>query len=204
MTGKRNRRKLSDEETLLWHQVRRTVTPLRDRPAMPAVMTAQEAKRAFEEAMGEGKPRRAKNETAPDEIRSPVLHPQRPPQPKQPPKPEAAIDRPTTRKLAKGRIAIDARIDLHAMTQNVAHDRLYTFLADARSRGCRHVLVVTGKGRSLGSEGVLKRMVPVWLNHPSFAELVSGYSSAHRAHGGEGAIYIRLRRLARGDGSLRS
>ena len=82
------------------------------------------------------------------------------------------------------------------MTQDIAHDRLYASLLDARAYGARHVLVVTGKGASLGSEGVLKRMVPVWLDNPRFSALVSGYASASRHHGGEGAIYIRLRKQA--------
>lgn len=201
MTKKGHRRKLSDEETILWHRVGRTVTPLGDRPLVPPV-AVEDADREFREAMN-GKRPAAKPETRETGIRSPFAHDRAPPAPKPKPRVEPHIDRPTTRKLAKGRIAIDAKIDLHAMTQNLAYDRLYAFLADQRSRGARHVLVVTGKGRSLGSEGVLKRMVPVWLNSARFSGLVSGYSSASRHHGGEGAIYVRLRKLARSDGSVR-
>lgn len=203
MSSKRGRRKLSEEEAILWHRVGRTVTPLRDRPLALNGIAQEAAEREFLEAMQEARPKTQAKPAADGDIRSPIAHHRQPPAPKQPPTPNPAIDRPTTRKIAKGRIAIDARIDLHAMTQDQAHDRLYTFLADQRSRGARHVLVVTGKGRSLGSEGVLKRMVPVWLAGPRFAGLVSGYASASRHHGGEGAIYIRLRRLARADGSIR-
>ena len=200
MSKKGHRRKLSEEETILWHRVRRTVTPLRDR-AMVLPAAVEDPEREFLDAMKGGKPLK-KNAAIATDIKSPVPHGHLPP-PAPRPRPEPHIDRPTTRKLAKGRIAIDARIDLHAMTQDVAYDRLYAFLADQRSRGARHVLVVTGKGRSLGSEGVLKRMVPVWLNSARFAGLVSGYSLASRQHGGEGAIYVRLRKLARPDGSVR-
>lgn len=201
MTKKGQRRRLSDEEVILWHRVGRTVTPLRDRPLVsPAVI--EDAEREFREAMdGKRTVTKIPQET---DIRSPFPHDRSPPAPNPKPRVEPHIDRPTTRKLAKGRIAIDAKIDLHAMTQDLAYDRLYAFIADQRSRGARHVLVVTGKGRSLGSEGVLKRMVPVWLNSARFAGLVSGYSSASRHHGGEGAIYVRLRKLARSDGSVRS
>lgn len=203
MTTKRSRRKLTEEETILWHRVGRTVTPLRDRSVVTAGASDEELKRDFLKAM-DGAPRPAGKPPAQEtDIRSPLPHGRPAPAPKPAPRPERQIDRPTARKIAKGRITIDARIDLHAMTQDQAHDRLYAFLADTRSQGCRHVLVVTGKGRSLGSEGVLKRMVPVWLNSPRFSGLVSGYSSASRQHGGEGAIYIRLRKLARADGSLR-
>ena len=199
MTGKHKRRRLSEEETILWHKVGRTVTPLRDRPVVSASVL-EDAAREFSEAMNGERPKPAK--TTARDMKSPVPHKRQPP-PQPWPVVEPRIDRPTTRKLAKGRISIDARIDLHAMTQDQAHDRLYTFLADQRSRGARHVLVVTGKGLSVGSRGVLKRMVPVWLNSPAFAALVSGYSSASRQHGGEGAIYVRLRKLARPDGSLK-
>jgi len=200
VTRKGPRRKLSEEEMILWHRVGRTVTPLRDRPVVPQA-ALEDAGREFREAMN-GRQSAAKPARNSD-IRSPFAHDRAPPAPKPKPRVEPHIDRPTTRKLARGRIAIDATIDLHAMTQDLAYDRLYAFLADQRSRGARHVLVVTGKGRSSGSEGVLKRMVPVWLNSDRFAGLVSGYSSASRHHGGEGAIYVRLRKLARSDGSVR-
>ncbi|QKV19824.1 Smr/MutS family protein [Oricola thermophila] len=198
MSGKRHRRSLTEEERRLWRRVGRTVTPLRDRDvAMP---DSENLGREFLDAMDtagpqDGPPARDR--------KSPLARRYAPPPP--PPKPsrEPGIDRPTTRKLAKGRISIDARMDLHEMTQDVAYDRLYAFLADQRSRGARHVLVVTGKGRSPGSEGILKRMVPVWLNSARFAGLVSGYTQASRHHGGEGAIYVRLRRLSHPDGSLR-
>ncbi|WP_425416571.1 Smr/MutS family protein [Oricola indica] len=202
MKDGKTRRKLSDEETILWYRVERTVTPLRDRAVVRPEFNQDEMAREFREALsgGDQSPKPEKSRAA--DIRSPIQHVHRPPAPKSR-KPEPLIDRPTTRKIAKGRISIDSRVDLHAMTQDQAHDRLYAFLASARSRGDRHVLVVTGKGRSPGSEGVLKRMVPVWLNGPRFSELVSGYSSASRHHGGEGAIYVRLRRLSRPDGSMR-
>lgn len=199
MSTKRQRRGLSEEEKILWHRVGRTVTPLQGRiAALPAGIEASE--REFLEAMAAGEkpgPKAAKTAPGPG-----FAEGAKPPSFRREPRPEPHIDRPTTKKLAKGRLSIDARIDLHAMTQDQAHDRLYVFLADARSRGARHVLVVTGKGRSLGSEGVLKRMVPIWLGSARFAGLVSGYASASRHHGGEGAIYIRLRRLARPDGSV--
>jgi len=201
MTKKGHRRKLSEDETILWHRVGRTVTPLRDRSLVPPA-AIEDAEREFREAMNGKKPARD-HPVQETDIRSPFAHDRAPPSPKPKPRVEPHIDRPTARKLSKGRIAIDATIDLHALTQDLAYDRLYTFLADQRSRGARHVLVVTGKGRSLGSEGVLKRMVPVWLNSARFAGLVSGYSSASRHHGGEGAIYVRLRKLARPDGSVR-
>ncbi|KGF69918.1 DNA mismatch repair protein MutS [Hoeflea sp. BAL378] len=104
------------------------------------------------------------------------------------------IEKPVIRKLARGRLPIDGRIDLHGLTQSEAHNLLFGFLARAHERGLRHVLVITGKGASRGSEGVLKRLVPDWLGKPEFRFLISGYEDAARGHGGDGALYIRLRR----------
>jgi DNA-nicking Smr family endonuclease len=98
------------------------------------------------------------------------------------------------RKLARGRLPIDGRIDLHGLTQSEAHNLLFDFIARAHERGLRHVLVITGKGSSRGSQGVLKRLVPEWLAKPEFRFLISGHEDAARSHGGEGALYIRLRR----------
>ncbi|WP_374828850.1 Smr/MutS family protein [Paenochrobactrum pullorum] len=104
------------------------------------------------------------------------------------------LDKPTHRKIAKGRLNIDARIDLHGLTQREAYNLLYGFLADAHARGLRHVLIITGKGRSYGSEGVLKQVVPHWFSTPIFRLLVSAYEDAAHHHGGHGALYVRLRR----------
>ncbi|WP_417414825.1 Smr/MutS family protein [Hoeflea sp.] len=132
----------------------------------------------------------------------PPAVPERPAKPAQPApaahtparKPPHPIEKPVIRKLARGRLPIDGRIDLHGLTQSEAHNLLFGFLARAHERGLRHVLVITGKGASRGSEGALKRAVPVWLTKPEFRFLISGYEDAARSHGGEGALYIRLRR----------
>ena len=119
-----------------------------------------------------------------------------------PKKPPAGIhhplEKPTQRKLAKGRLAIEARLDLHGMFQDEAHDLLLDFLERAHRRGLRHVLVITGKGSSMGSEGALRRAVPLWFSKMEFRFLISSYEWAARHHGGEGAMYVRLSR-SRGD-----
>jgi DNA-nicking Smr family endonuclease len=107
--------------------------------------------------------------------------------------PQQGIDRVTRRKIAKGRFPIDARIDLHGLTQTDAHALLVSFLHRAQAEGCRLVLVITGKGASFGSDGILRRAVPAWLQTPSFRAMVSGFEEAARGHGGAGAIYLRLR-----------
>jgi DNA-nicking Smr family endonuclease len=109
-----------------------------------------------------------------------------------PPEP-AHLGRRAKQRVARGRDPIDGRLDLHGLTQAEAHDALLRFLHTAQTRGARLVMVITGKGRS-GQGGVLKRQVPLWLVLPQFRAMVIGYDEAHQRHGGEGALYLRLRK----------
>lgn len=104
------------------------------------------------------------------------------------------LEKPVKRKLARGHLPIEARIDLHGLAQGEAHGLLLRFLLTAHERGLRHVLVITGKGTSMGSEGALKRAVPLWFALPEFRPLISSHEPAARNHGGEGALYVRLSR----------
>ncbi len=104
------------------------------------------------------------------------------------------MEKPVKRKLTRGRLALEARIDLHGMFQSEAHAVLLDFLIRAHERGLRHVLVITGKGRSMGSDGALKRAVPMWFSKPEYRHLISSYEDASMNHGGEGALYVRLAR----------
>jgi len=103
-----------------------------------------------------------------------------------------ALDLKTVRKIAKGRISIDGRIDLHGLTQLEAHDRLFRTLEHAWHEQKRVILVITGKGRV--GEGILRQAVPRWLAEPAFNAITSGYSEAHASHGGGGALYVRVKR----------
>jgi DNA-nicking Smr family endonuclease len=110
--------------------------------------------------------------------------------------PLAPLGRRERSQLSRGRKDIDARLDLHGMTQTRAHHALFSFLRRAHSGGLTFVLVITGKGR-MGAEterGVLRRQVPQWLSLPEFRPLVVGFEEAHTGHGGEGALYVRIRR----------
>lgn len=125
--------------------------------------------------------------------------------PQQAPAP-AQFDKRKLRYVAKGRIAIDARIDLHGMRQREAHSALRSFLLDAQARGHRLVLVITGKGNShrrddtenwtesLEQPGVLRRNVPNWMAEADLAAVVVSYTTAHQRDGGDGAIYVHLRK----------
>jgi DNA-nicking Smr family endonuclease len=125
--------------------------------------------------------------------------------PKLTPKPAppiAPLDRRQKQRLARGADPIDLRIDLHGRTQSEAHAALLGFLRRAQRDGARFVLVITGKGDA-GSDfsstrGVLKRQVPLWLRLPEFRGFVLSIEDAHAAHGGAGALYVRLRRTRGG------
>jgi len=120
------------------------------------------------------------------------------------PRPEGVkIDGNTSEKLRRGQLAPGARVDLHGMTEAVAHRALHSFLAGAQGRGVRLALVITGVGNPAphdgaewlrASHGVLKEMVPRWLNEKEFVGLTSGWARAHRRHGGDGALYVYLRK----------
>ena len=113
------------------------------------------------------------------------------------------LDRQTSRQLDKGKLEVEARLDLHGMRQRDAHAQLRRFLKTAQAQGLKHVLVITGKGadqsgsRSFYEEderGVLRQAVPHWMADPEFASLVVSFSQAPRRLGGGGALYVRLRR----------
>ena len=115
--------------------------------------------------------------------------------------PLAPIERRLKRELARGRGAIDAALDLHGLTQAEAHQALRGFLRHSQARGARLVIVVTGKGGPLDEpgawpheRGVLRRLAPHWLREPDLRSVVLGFEEAGRAHGGSGALYVRLRR----------
>jgi len=104
----------------------------------------------------------------------------------------AGIDRRTGDRLRRGRMEIEASLDLHGLTQDRAHTRLRRFLFQADAQGRRCLLVVTGKGRT--GPGVLRRAVPLWLNDSELRPLILAVTPAQPHHGGEGALYVLLRR----------
>ncbi len=177
-----SRRPLSDEERALWSGLARSIKPLR----------------ALEKS-GTSAATPAPPEPAPSQPSEAAPRPQR----TGTTLPLAPLGRRLRQRVARGREPIDARLDLHGHTQSEAHRALLGFLRLAQADGAKMVLIVTGKGssRAAGSErdlaierGVLRRQVPIWLSLPEFRALVLGFEPAHAGHGGEGALYVRLRR----------
>ncbi|MBV1706836.1 MAG: Smr/MutS family protein [Hyphomicrobiales bacterium] len=110
------------------------------------------------------------------------------------------LDAPLRKQLKRGRAEIEGRLDLHGMRQEQAHQSLRHFIIGAQARGARVVMVVTGKGGSMAGDvherGILRRMTPFWLQAADLRPLIIGIEAAAPHHGGEGALYIHLRRRA--------
>jgi DNA-nicking Smr family endonuclease len=179
MASRGGKRVLSYEERVLWSTITRSVSPLSGRtiesePEEAAPSAPAPPSRAHAAVTAQ--------KTAPAGPAVPATPPLAP------------LGRRMRQRVARGREAIDARFDLHGLTQVQAHAALARFLHAASGRGARLVLVITGKGGRGGGAGVLRRQVPLWLALPEFRDLVIGFEDAHVAHGGEGALYVRLRR----------
>lgn len=185
MTGGSGRR-LRDEERELWKGVTRAIAPLRPQkrsdpePASsePAIQNRSQRKTAVKSKSAPVAAAPVKSASA----QLPALAP---------------LGRRMKQRLARGTEDIDGRLDLHGKTQAQAHDSLLRFLRSAQGCGAKNILVITGKGTraAQGEQGVLKRQVPQWLKLPEFRTYVVGFEQAHIGHGGEGALYVRLRRL---------
>jgi DNA-nicking Smr family endonuclease len=163
-------RRLSSEERHLWRRVARTV-----RPAHGRVVEAEPEQAEVKSAGGPFVA--AKAERAGEKLR-----------PHRPGPPE---DLSGQRRIRRGQMEIEARLDLHGHTQDTAHRELIDFLVHEADMGARCVLVITGKGR-MGS-GVLRSRLHDWIGDPALRPIIAGHAKAHPRHGGEGATYIFLR-----------
>jgi DNA-nicking Smr family endonuclease len=104
------------------------------------------------------------------------------------------FDRSTRTKLERGKLEIEGRLDLHGMTQQEAFEALHAFIPTAAARGKRTVLLITGKGGVGAGGGILRRMLPQWLERPDLARYVVALTPAQPRDGGAGAFYVRLRK----------
>jgi DNA-nicking Smr family endonuclease len=182
----RRKRALSEEEHALWESVAKQIKPLRKKSrAAKAPATLPDAETDAAKLAAPARPLSSAQMTRAAKPEPPSAAP-----------PLAPLGRRERSQLSRGRKQIDARLDLHGMTQTRAHRALFGFLQHAHGEGLTFVLVITGKGK-MGVEserGVLRRQVPQWLGLPEFRSLVVGFEEAHIGHGGEGALYVRIRR----------
>lgn len=185
----RRPRLLTNDERMLWRAAMKTVAPLPGRslpeePEPPAHKPVPQSPEPSEDQAG-------KQQT--------VKPPAKPARPAEPPPLSpgamAGLDRRTVERIRRGKLPLEGQIDLHGLRQEEAHRVLAGFIDRSHREGKRAVLVITGKGtgRAEGS-GVLKANVPRWLNEPRLRPLVLSFHPARQHHGGEGALYVLLRR----------
>jgi DNA-nicking Smr family endonuclease len=210
MTAKANRGKTLDAaDQELWARFASDIAPLkRKRTAAPKAAKA-------EAAPGVELPKAAPREK-PATVESParaVAAPRgaRPPDLPLPAgggrRPVPGLDKRTAERLRKGEIPIEAKLDLHGMTQAEASAALSRFVRQSRLYGLRCLLVITGKGERRRAEedvivpametGVLKQLVPRWLSSGAERQHILAIATARPQHGGAGALYVLLRRSER-------
>ena len=180
-----------DEDDALWRAVKSEIKPLRGRKRRSAMPTTENAQ--ADDA--KSPPRIAENFTAEVARPAPPGIPPASPRPSPPLSLDASpgVDKRTAERLKRGQLEIEARIDLHGLTQREAHQVLANFLEVARAERQRAVLVITGKGE--GGQGVLREAVPRWLNEASIRPSILAFTHAQPRDGGTGALYILLRRM---------
>jgi DNA-nicking Smr family endonuclease len=162
----------------LWRRLTEGVKPLKGRKAKPPPPAP--AAKQQPAAPAPPRPRApAKRAPAPPPLESGVT---------------AGIDRRTAARFRRGQLAIDARLDLHGLRQDAAYAALSRFLDRAVAEGSRMLLVVTGKGEGREEGGVLRRLLPLWLQEGSHRGAILAIAPARRQHGREGAFYLLLRR----------
>lgn len=179
--SERRRRSLSAEDQALWDLVTATVTRPRRRVSKPVERRTAPTHTTPDAA--KTKPSRSALTLKPAGPKEPAI---RTPVPVK--EPASGLDGRRAERLRRGELPIEARIDLHGLTLQLAHAALGGFLVQARARGARLALVITGKG------GALRELVPRWLAEPQLAAMIADRATAKPRHGGEGALYVYLRR----------
>ncbi len=199
-SGRSGGRTVAPDEAELWNRVARSVDKVRSKPRVPShtdLVVPSPAVPA--RATAEPEPRARAPKTAPSSPAPRVTRPV----------PLAEFDRRAVRQVTSGKVAIDARLDLHGMRQRDARTELHAFLRAAQARALKTVLIITGKGDTAAERdhlaaafgkpqrGVLRRSVPQWLEEPDLRPVVLSYTSAGTRHGGDGALYVQLRKSVR-------
>lgn len=184
---------LTPDDRRIWARVSGSVTPPRTRKAprvTPGALLPDEPLKPTEikaapRPPGPIKPRAStKIRSSPTAAVNPA-----PPHPRSVPE---ELEPRRQRRLSRERDPIEASIDLHGFGRFEAEDQLRVFLSASQARGLRAVLVVTGQGRRGG--GILRASIHEWLQGHALRGVVSGFAMAHRRHGGDGAIYVTLKK----------
>lgn len=177
------RDELSPDDRRIWARVAGSVTPAKPKKAARVIPGAAVVDPpAAPHPKGMAKPRGVPPPYAP--VVSTPARPRGHPE---------ALEPRRQRRLSRERDPIEARFDLHGFGRFQAQDALTAFLTGAQARGYRSVLVITGQGRR-GGTGVIRASVHEWLQSAALRGVVSGFASAARHHGGDGALYVTIRR----------
>jgi len=180
-------RRLKPDEEDLWKTVTESIDPLapnkRNRKTLSDDPVAGDAPPA-PHGVKQGKKKKL--------IQPPKVEPK----PDSPLNPNAGVDKRTLGRLKKGKMSIDARVDLHGHTRESAYRILCNFIEGAYDRQNRCVLVITGKGLrgADGGEGVLKQAVPGWLSGGKLKPMIVSWQLAQPRDGGSGALYVLIKR----------
>ncbi len=190
---KRSRRRtLSPEDEALWAHVTQTVRRVQA-DILPSASTDQSLE--AEDVSKNAKPNKAAKQKTPVDSLAKSLPISKPSIPEMTHGAAPGMDKRTAQRLRRGKLDIEGTLDLHGYTQKKAHQALSAFLQTGFDTGRRTVLIITGKGDQLGGRpGILKEAVPAWLNEMPMRQWVAGFSYAAPKDGGNGALYVRLKR----------
>ena len=180
-----------DDDRLLWEKVTQSVKKIDSQPAFQPVKpseypkTGSQTKRRTDRSPSgqteQPKVKIAPVKTSPADFRLGDM---------------SGIDRLSARRMQRGQVPIEDRLDLHGLSQEQAHKKLNTFISRAVQQNFRHVLIITGKGRD--GHGILRQKVPAWLKDGPLSHHLTAISYAQPKDGGKGALYIRLKRKREG------
>jgi len=177
-------RRIKPDEVELWDRVAADIKPLHPNKRNRLIELGE----ASPESTNKIPTKRKTNQAKPIKINEAPLAPD--------PRPHAGVDKRTFERLKRGKMSIEARLDLHGHTQEAAHRALDAFIEAAYDAGRRCVLVITGKGLrgEEGHRGVLREKVPQWLSSGRLNPMIVSWQPAQLRDGGEGALYILIRR----------
>ena len=176
-----------DDDRLLWEKVTQSVKKIRSQPFFQPLKHTKEAKTESQIKNRAVQPQSVQT----GQVKAKIAYVK--------PKPtdfrlgdKSGIDRSSARRLQRGEVLLEDRLDLHGLSQEQAHKKLNAFIGRAVQQNSRHVLIITGKGRN--GHGILRHKVPEWLKDAPLCNHVNAISYAQPKDGGKGALYIRLKR----------
>lgn len=209
MSGRKRKRSVTDDEARLFAHAMRDARPLQKSHSVHRHPSLKTRHGASDEKTFRG----LLNSPHPEAQRVEQQQPKKAP----PLRPEGrsaltGMDGKNALRFSRGKMEIEGTLDLHGRTREEAHRALRHFITARQAAGKRCVLVITGKGRTARPDdlhdhghrftmpersGILHRLVPQWLSEPELALHVVAFHPAQPKHGGDGALYVYLRRSAR-------